>query len=144
MTGKPMAQHVRQHLLDTGAITLEPIPATRHTRATNCRDCSQPILRGLDADICAIATNVDPTPLNPLGEAIARATGRRTYTLRWMGNHYQLGPRDPETIRAHPAGDQANRYDVLAIHECGSPALPTAPSALPVRATVDTTAEPPY
>jgi hypothetical protein len=55
--------------------------AFRSASLTRCRDCKAPILYGLDADMCALSVRADPTPLTPLGEALALIDGRATYSL---------------------------------------------------------------
>ena len=94
--------------------------------------CGQHILRGLDADRCALTAEVDPYPLTPAGEVRALTAGRPTYCL----SGGQLEPRDRWNIPGHlPSHDLL----VLAAHDCtGIPAdwrlpyRPPAPAPAPV------------
>lgn len=119
-TTKPrqwVGPHVAQWLADR----------TRHLTADRCRGCRADILRGLNDDWCAWTIEVDPTPLSPLGEALARLAGRSTVACEsWGGAGPKLSRRGHHQITGRPAG--SGRFDVLATHLCGAPALPSAPS----------------
>jgi hypothetical protein len=90
---------------------------SRKARARFCRRCRSPVIAGYDHDRCAFAAYVDPMPLNPLGEAMALMADRPTYSLRWVGGHYELDYRSSESIAAHPAGTQPH-IEVVAAHVC--------------------------
>jgi hypothetical protein len=79
-----------------------------------CPRCRAPVLTGLDAEWCAISTQCDPTPLTPLGEAVALLSGRQTYTLTPGRNRKELDYRDEWRI-AKPT-----KNPVLAEHKCGA------------------------
>lgn len=86
-----------------------------------CRSCKQPVVRGLDDDVAALAVTCDPRPVDELGEALALMQGRRTFAVASRGGRLLVDPREPLAIAARrPA-------DVLAEHRCGSPPLPAAP-----------------
>lgn len=106
----------------------------RNTTSRRCRQCKAAVLVGLDGDLCAFPTTADPTPLSPLGEALALLAGRATLHLRATpdGGRY-LDRRDRWQIQGEPAGT-ANRlfpFDVVAAHVCHSPPLPSIPTNLP-------------
>lgn len=129
---------------DTAWSTLPPwwhqLPTTRPTTArrpagtTSCPTCHEPLLVGLDNDICAAPARTDPTPLTPLGEALAHLAGRPTYRLRRNGRHLELDHRTHLEITHQPADHP--HHDVLPAHACGTPPLPTTPT---VHAQLDTT-----
>lgn len=93
----------------------------RGCRATKCIVCRGDVLAGFDEDQCAALVIADPTPLSPLGEALALIEGRRSYRLErykdgaalWFRSHWQIqgAPASTETI-------------VLTDHKCGAPQLP--------------------
>lgn len=117
-----------QHLIRAGHITETGI--SRHARIRTCARCHTPALVGLDDDICATEAATDPTPLNPLGEALALIDGRRTWNLTTTRNGYQLERRDNTHITTNPAGTHP-RQDTLAEHRCHHPPPPptlTTPS----------------
>lgn len=121
-----------------------PDGITRAVRATYCRGCGAHVMRGLDADVAALPTVVDPTPLDPLGEALALLANRPTYSLRWVGR-YEIDHRLGATIAAHPAGSQPS-VDVLAAHACNAASLTAHPrghASRPPRAK-ELTDDPPF
>jgi hypothetical protein len=89
--------------------------ATRATGIRLCPKCRAPILTGLDAEICAFTVRVDPTPITPLGEAIALLQGRATYNLADGPNRKELDLRDQWRIT------MPRKYPVLPEHRCGQP-----------------------
>lgn len=95
----------------------------RAARAGYCRDCGQVVLRGLDADRVALTVTVDPQPLNPLGEFLALATGRLTFSLRWRGR-YEIDRRESCHIQTAPARVRG-KSSVVVEHRCGDP-MPAA------------------
>lgn len=116
----------------TGAVTERGIG--RSLAATTCRDCHTPTVRALDADICAFEVTLDPTPLDPLGETLAIATGRTTYDVVPTKTGLLIEPRSPQRIT------QPRRHPVLAQHRCGQP-LPAAADDTDDRGETD---EPPF
>ena len=73
--------------------------------------CGQYVLRGLDADRCALTVLADPYPLSALGEVGALGLGRPTYYL----HRGELEPRDRWNIPGHlPSHDLL----VVAAHDC--------------------------
>lgn len=109
---------LRDHLIATGAMT--PNGTTRRAQPRRCRTCNAHVIIGLDANVCALAVLADPTPLDQLGEVLAIATARPTYTLEHDGARLVLNYRDPGRIRHRPAGGGL-RYDVVPAHVCGRP-----------------------
>lgn len=128
----PTAGHnswLAAHLIRTGHMT--ETGATRAARIRTCWTCKAAILVGLDADTCAIETTTDPTPLTPLGEALALLDNRRTWALHRERSRYVLDRRDHHEITHHPATSRS-REDVLRAHRCHTPPAAdavTAPSS---------------
>lgn len=139
------APWLRQHLINTGRWNIDGI--NRAARARTCTHCPQILLAGLDDPRCAGPATVDPTPLSPLGEALALIDGRTTYTLTRRGNHLELDHRNQWTITAHPAGTQPG-VDIVAEHRCStpepSPPLILASSIRPPTHQERTNGQPPY
>lgn len=126
-TSTPMPAWLREHLIQTGKIDRDAI--TRRAKARYCPTCQQLTLVGLSADRAALATRCDPTPLSPLGEALAQVVDRSTFALFKSGDRLELHARDSFGIAGSPAGSpRAARFDVLAEHQCGAPALPSTES----------------
>lgn len=98
---------------------VDPRGIGRHAQLGACRRCSAPVLRGLDADMCAFTAEADPTPLTAVGEVLALAASRPTYTLH--GRPPVLTVRSRHHISRYPA----NKNTVLPEHQCHAPALPT-------------------
>lgn len=118
---------LRRHLEQTQDIGPDAI--TRRVRGRACRTCGRFVLTGLDSDPpMAGPARVDPTPLSPLGEALALIAGLPTYELLWTGFRLELEHRSAQSIAGHPAGSRSG-VDVVAEHQCGSVALPSLPSA---------------
>lgn len=89
--------------------------AFRNAGLHPCPRCKKPILSGLDDDNAARTAHADPTPINPVGEAIALLSGRATFDLTSTNGKKQLWRRDQWHIgrrRTHP---------VLPEHRCGQP-----------------------
>ena len=112
-----------KHLEDTGKLGRDRIG--RAARAHRCKHCGRYILTGLDNDLCAGVAHADPTPLSPLGEALALIGNRRTYTLHQTPDRLELQIRDHWQIQGNPAG---TRHDVLPEHTCEAVDLPKAES----------------
>jgi hypothetical protein len=136
---------LRQHLLETGA--LDPRLVGRKAQLRKCPTCRADILRGLDDDTCALLVVVDPTPLSPLGEALALVEGRYTVTFRRDRGHLVLDLRDDFHIAGSPAGTRAFE-DVLRQHVCNTapPAGPLATGSRHPAANIqeDYTGDPPF
>jgi hypothetical protein len=114
-----------RHLEATGKADTDHVK--RRVQAGTCHGCQAPILTGLDAARAGYPSRVQPTPVSPLGEALAVAAGVPTYDLTDAGDRYELELRDPHTIPAR------RRWPVLAAHRCGVD-WPTDPAPLiPVR-----------
>lgn len=90
----------------------------RKARGRLCPKCGEPTMAGLDADLCAGVAVCNPQPLTPLGEVYALFAGLRTFTLEWLGGHYEINFRDEWRIKGMPAGSKKN-VDVIAEHRCG-------------------------
>lgn len=114
MTGLPA--HVRTHLETTTGV--DPTGTRRAAARTTCRTCRAPVIRALDGDVLAFEVTADPIPLDPVGELLAIAAGRRTYDAVTVRGRIELEPRRPThiPIRRHP---------ILADHHCGHP-IPAA------------------
>ncbi|MFC3980191.1 hypothetical protein [Streptosporangium jomthongense] len=91
---------------------------------TQCPRCFAPVLRGLDAEKCALPVRADIGPIDEMGEAIALLQGRATYDLVGNAQKKELEHRYEWHIR------NPRRYPVLAAHKCGSP-LPAIPARAP-------------
>lgn len=117
---------LRDHLIAGGHLTETGL--TRRARIRVCA-CSARVLVGLDDDVCALESAVDPEPLNQLGEALALLEGRYTLSLRRDGRGFVLDRRHRFEIAAKPAGTQP-RTDVVREHRCGSRELADAETAL--------------
>ena len=118
---EPMPAWLVRRLDEAGYIDAA-MGAGRKARALTCPTCHQPLLRGLDADMCARTVDADPYPLAPESEALALLMRIRTFELRWCGDHYELDHRDRWRIRGRPA--TRDDVDVLAAHRCGMARLP--------------------
>ena len=103
--------------------------ATRSARAHYCVVCHAVVMRGIDAPFGGMSRDLDPEPLSRLGEALALMGGRRTYTLSWRGDRYEIDTRDMWGIRGSPAGAVVGA-DVCVEHICGAPELPTGPTQI--------------
>jgi len=88
--------------------------AFRSACLQRCTKCRAPILYGLDADLCALSVKADPTPLTPLGEAIALLGGRRTFHLTDIAGRIEITMRDQWAI----GGESAHL--VVPEHKCNS------------------------
>ena len=145
MTTATTPTWLRDHLLRTGHIAETGV--SRGAKLRRCRRCGVFVLTGLDADMCALEVQADPTPLSPLGEAFAVVEGRRTFALHRAGGRWEIDWRDAGDIASHPAGS-ARREDVLRQHRCGDqdqPAALTAASTFPETApTPSDEADPPF
>lgn len=88
----------------------------RAARWERCRDCEELTLVGLDGDIAAIKVRVDPTPLNPLQEALCAIAGRRTssLTIGAARSKITIWDRDPLAI-GKPLSEP-----VVPHHKCGA------------------------
>lgn len=111
------ARWLLAHLIATGHLTETGL--SRRARIRTCR-CHAAVLAGLDAETCAFEVAADPTPLNPLGEALAIVEGQRTWSLHREGGRWVLDRRDAWHITAHPAGTRP-REDVVREHRCTHP-----------------------
>lgn len=100
-----------------------PRPVVQQT----CRSCAAPVLRGLDADVAGITVEVDPSPVDNLGEAVAVLTGRRTFSLRVArSDRGQVLGRQIEQRSAATIRGSVLRFPVHAEHRCDAAPLPVA------------------
>lgn len=111
-----LPDHVRRHLEATGVLTADGF--SRRARLHPCRACAQPVVSGLDANVCALTGHADPHPLTASGEVAALLDGRTTYELTDRVDRSELDARDTWDIRARPAGGDP---PVLAEHRCRQP-----------------------
>lgn len=119
---------LRDYLIRAGHMTEKGL--TRRAQIRHCARCGLALLTGLDAEMCALEAVCDPSPLSPLGEALALVEGRRTWALHSEGGRWVLNPREEDQIIAEPATSRP-RQDVLRQHRCGTPPPLTAPSTFP-------------
>ncbi len=94
------------------------------TPRPTCRDCQQPILRGLDGDTAGIPVTLDPQPVDNFGEALALISGRRTFnvsTVNESGNYRRV--MDERTASSIRGGSRVRA--VHPEHRCHQP-LPAA------------------
>lgn len=130
---EPMPAWLVQRLDRAGYIDAT-LAASRRARAAYCPRCRHIVMRGLDADWCALTVDCDPTPITAQAEALALLTRIPTFEVRWLGDRYEIDRRDQWRIKERPAGITPG-IDVLVLHRCGEPARwPHAGSQL-----VDTT-----
>lgn len=115
-SGSKPSEWLLGHLVATGRMTESGLG--RAARVRQC-GCGLPILAGLDDEIAALEASVDPVPIGPLGEMLARIEHRATFDLRREGKRWVLDYRDYRRITARPAGSQ-QRVDVVREHRCGS------------------------
>ncbi len=112
--------------------------------AAKCIVCKASILIGMSEDAAAFRALVDPVALSPLGEALARIDGRKTYVLGkydeglalWERTHWQI-----ESQKASP------EVWVLADHKCGGlkfPAVEIPALSAPMKQPVSDDNEPPF
>jgi hypothetical protein len=80
-----------------------------------CKKCGSPVLVGLDADIAALKVEIDPTPINAVGEAVALLAGRGTYELHAARGARQIHCREEWNVRA------PRTRPVFPGHRCGQP-----------------------
>ena len=99
---------------------------TRSARGAPCPKCQAPVVRGLDAEWCALSVDADPRPLTQWGELAAIMAKRSTYELTRHGDRLELDRRDQWRIKDRPAGGPGWRGDVLALHVCRAPHWPPA------------------
>jgi len=97
MSPKTMPTWVAEHLIADGTMTRDRVTKTAKPRT--CQKCWARVLTGLDE--IGRRTEVDPTPINNLGECFALLTGRATY-----GIFYGELPRP-----SPPARGQVHRSD---------------------------------
>lgn len=86
----------------------------------HCRKCGQPILSGLDDDICALDAHVDPDPVTPEGEFLGVLAGRLSYDGHRVtaDGRIELRRRDLHHLPTRTT-------DIFVEHRCGQP-LPVA------------------
>lgn len=104
---------LRQTLIDDGVLSADRIE--RRARLSRCRRCHQPILVGLDADMCAFPAIVDPFALDESGELKALINERSTYRVFETFERVELDHRTPW----HIAGTPPTQCVVFAEHKCG-------------------------
>lgn len=111
---------------------------SRNARLHTCRNCGAPILTGHDDDNAALIVTTDPTPIDPLTEALALLTGLTTYDLTNTDRRLQLHRRSRWHI------SRKTRGVVVPQHRCGTrwPPDPAAHAPAATRSTNDD--EPPF
>lgn len=86
-------------------------------KSARCSACGRSTLEGRSADT-GLDVVCDPRPLSRMGEALALIGGHGTFTLRLIGDRFDLSQRDHFRIHGDPAG--TNGVDVLVRHFCNS------------------------
>lgn len=86
-------------------------PATL-ARTETCT-CGLPIYRGTDDDVAGLPVTADPLALSPVGEVVALADGRATYTMEHGRLYYRYLDRISKFRHAE--------WAVHAGHRCNSP-----------------------
>ena len=101
----------------------------RGARAIRCRSCGQEVLLGLDADVLAVQTTADWTPLDTSGELLALLQGRKTYRVdRMLGGNLRLTKRRAKHIaRGIRTWD---KFDIVPEHRCGLKPLASTSSRI--------------
>lgn len=99
----------------------EPIRG-RGCKAVKCIKCQADVLAGFDEDHCASIVIADPTPLSPLGEALALIENRRSYELCRHGAGLALWIRDHWQIAGRPASAETI---IVTDHKCHAAKLPS-------------------
>jgi hypothetical protein len=120
---------LQRHLVDIGRWDADGVH--RAVSSTTCRRCGARILVALDDDICAIAVQTDPGPINAAGELQALLTGRKTYRLRHTYRRWELDRRTPMDI----AAERPEHIHVLVSHQCGNAISGNGPAILNPRPT---------
>lgn len=135
--------HVLEHIAATTGI--DHTVVSRKARRDHCRRCGGQILRGLDADLIASDTRIDPVPLTPLGEMVARRAGLGTWTLSPVPPGLAINIRDEAAFSLKPAGT-IPRTDIVPGHQCGRQWFPgcLTTSHLPKPPTISRNDEPPF
>ena len=119
-----MDDWIRRRLEEAGYIDAAT-GATRTARHSTCPSCGHRVIRGIDADWCGRAVDVDPQPLSGSGELLAILSKLVTFELMLLGNRPELGRRDQWRIRGRPA-DADWPGDVLVSHRCRRPPWPAS------------------
>jgi hypothetical protein len=116
----------------------------RRARVVGCKQCGEPVFRGLDADIAALEVCTDVRPLNAAGELAALIAGRATFELTWERGRgrYELRRRDQWQIAGRPPG--TGGMDVLAAHHCGLSSGSGRLQSGPAAGMVEQPTEPPF
>jgi hypothetical protein len=118
----------RKHYRAAGA--LGPGPISRRARVVKCPSCKAWVFRGLESDWCAWGATVDVQPLDAMGELVALLGGLSTYSLAFMGGHYEINNRTELHIASRPPGSRVNE-DVVTAHRCGVSIASAVVSTLP-------------
>jgi len=87
----------------------------RAAQKRTCKKCGAPVITGLDADIAALKVQIDPVPIDSVGEALAVLVGRGTYELHRARHGHELHRRYEWNIGA------PRRRPVYPEHRCGQP-----------------------
>jgi len=104
---------------------------SREAKAGTCPRCHRAVLRGLDADRCAMTVEVDCYAISVTAEAVALLRGAETFDKVLIGGRFELNYRYGRHLR------QARKYDVHVSHDCSfffgpadQPVLQESPVAL--------------
>ena len=96
----------------TGAVTGRR--TSNKAQVRRCRKCGAVILAGLDAPMCAVDVDLDPTPLKRDQQKAAALIGRRVYDIDMGG---AISYRESDHIQKYwPAGGTSR----FVQHLCGA------------------------
>lgn len=124
-----LPQWLQTHLENIGAANADGV--ARRARAGTCTQCNRRVLRGLDADMCALAVEMDAQEIDHAGELLALLRGMHTYDLVKVGGRWEINARhDYHMTIERP-------WPVMPEHKCGNvypiPREPHARFVLPPR-----------
>jgi len=134
MTAKTMPTWLVDKLIDDGV--MDKARVTRTARPRTCPHCHRATLAALD-EITTARVDLDPAPINAIGEAVAILSGRATYGI-FYGEPTE---RDGREITYRPADIRP----IYATHRCHAPPLPPEAKFLAQTRSLPTTDDfPPF
>lgn len=119
MTAKTMPTWLVDKLIADGV--MDKARVTRTAKPRTCPHCHRATLTALD-EITTQRVDLDPDPINAVGEAIAILTGRATYGIFYG----ELAERSSQEITYRPADVRP----IYVTHRCHAPPLPPEPAFL--------------
>lgn len=100
----------------------------RSAQVRTCPTCRARVLVGDDNHVAALTATVDPAAITLPAEALALASGRRTYTVRSLGGRHEITHRNarragmPAPITDPQEFIDSPGYTVHAEHQCNATA----------------------